>query len=203
VLGRAGYVGQELFAAVARPSGRHRRVCNRESRPARWVDGHELIKAAMPRGNRRESSCRAAARVSARYVHEAARRWQAATVDLSADFRLSPDAVYGLTESRGASGRCRARPTRMLSHGRAPGVDVHSAARADRSVARVIIDAASGGHRCGTPIPNASSSSAKSPRTIAPYAIGNTHRHLAEAESSRCPRRRVHGDLVFTPHLLP
>jgi len=49
------------------------------------VQDAEIILSALPHG------------VSGRYVHEA-RAGGKRAVDLSADFRLSPDAVYGLTE---------------------------------------------------------------------------------------------------------
>src|SRR6266851_3644385 len=98
VLGASGYVGQELLRLLDGHPDATVAFATAESAAGEWVDGHELIKAddapwqqaeiilsALPHG------------VSARYVHEA-RAGGKRTVDLSADFRLSPDAVYGLTE---------------------------------------------------------------------------------------------------------
>src|ERR1700694_3097948 len=98
VLGASGDVGQELLRLVSRHSDARVVCATAESAAGEWVEGHQLIKAddapfadveivlsALPHG------------VSARYVHEA-RAGGKRAVDLSADFRLSPDAVYGLTE---------------------------------------------------------------------------------------------------------
>src|SRR6185503_20010685 len=98
VLGASGYVGQELLRLLSRHPGASIAFATAESAAGEWVEGHQLIKAndapfakaeivlsALPHG------------VSARYVSEARAAGKRA-VDLSADFRLSPDAVYGLTE---------------------------------------------------------------------------------------------------------
>src|SRR5437667_398313 len=98
VLGASGYVGQELLRLLHGHPDATVAFATAESAAGEWVDGHQLIKAddapwqqaeiilsALPHG------------VSARYVNEA-RAGGKRTVDLSADFRLSPDAVYGLTE---------------------------------------------------------------------------------------------------------
>src|SRR5947199_406166 len=98
VLGASGYVGQELLRLLHGHREPTVAFAPAESAAGEWVDGHELIKAddapwqdaeiilsALPHG------------VSGRYVHEA-RAGGKRAVDLSADFRLSPDAVYGLTE---------------------------------------------------------------------------------------------------------
>ena len=94
VLGASGYVGQELLRLLHGHPDATVAFATAESAAGEWVDGHELIKtddapwqqaeiilSALPHG------------VSARYVHEA-RAGGKRTVDLSADFRLSPDAVY-------------------------------------------------------------------------------------------------------------
>src|SRR5438046_6162023 len=98
VLGASGYVGQELLCLLHGHPDATVAFATAESAAGEWVDGHELIKAddapwqeaeivlsALPHG------------VSGRYVHDARAAGKRA-VDLSADFRLSPEAVYGLTE---------------------------------------------------------------------------------------------------------
>src|ERR1700694_455208 len=97
VLGASGYVGQELLRLLRRHPDASGVFATAESAAGEWVEGHQLIKAddapfadveivlsALPHG------------VSARYVHEA-RAGGKRAVGLSADFRLWPDAVYGLT----------------------------------------------------------------------------------------------------------
>src|SRR3989442_11341166 len=98
VFGASGYVGQELLRGVAGhpgawvafgtagSAGGERRgsveLVRIEDAPLGRV---EIVLAALPHG------------VSARYVQQA-RALGKRAVDLSADFRLSADAVYGLTE---------------------------------------------------------------------------------------------------------
>src|SRR6266568_4432007 len=96
VLGASGYVGPELLRLLHGHPDATVAFATAESAAGEWVDGHELIKAddapwqqaeiilsALPHG------------VSARYVNEA-RAGGKRAVDLSADFRVLPDAVYGL-----------------------------------------------------------------------------------------------------------
>src|SRR2546426_726352 len=98
VLGASGYVGQELLRLLARHPGAAVAFATADAAAGEWVEGHRLLKAddapleradivlsALPHG------------VSARYVNEARAAGKRA-VDLSADFRLSAEAVYGLTE---------------------------------------------------------------------------------------------------------
>src|SRR6266852_5301111 len=98
VLGASGYVGHELLRLLRGHPATTIAFATADSAAGEWVDGVELIKvddapwqqaeivlSALPHG------------VSARYVQEA-RAGGKRAVDLSADFRLSPDAVYGLTE---------------------------------------------------------------------------------------------------------
>src|SRR6266536_2422056 len=98
VLGASGYVGHELLRLLSGHPNATVAFATAESAAGERVDGQQLIKAddapwqdaeiilsALPHG------------VSGRYVHEA-RAGGKRAVDLSADFRLSPDAVYGLTE---------------------------------------------------------------------------------------------------------
>src|SRR5437867_13121700 len=101
VLGASGYVGQELLRLLHGHPDATVAFATAESRAGEWVDGHELIKAddapwheaeiilsALPHG------------VSARYVHEA-RAGGKRAVDLSADFRLSPDPLSGFIQLTG------------------------------------------------------------------------------------------------------
>src|SRR3989449_8053334 len=98
VVGAWGYVGHELLRLLRGHPAATIAFATADSAAGEWVDGVELIKvddapwqqaeivlSALPHG------------VSARYVQEA-RAGGKRAVDLSADFRLSPDAVYGLTE---------------------------------------------------------------------------------------------------------
>src|SRR5256886_7118300 len=82
----AGHPGASVAFATAQSAAgeRHGRVelVRIEDAPLARV---EIVLSALPHG------------VSARYVQEA-RALGKRAVDLSADFRLSPDAVYGLTE---------------------------------------------------------------------------------------------------------
>src|SRR2546426_4468028 len=98
VLGASGYVGQELLRLLAGHPRASVAFATAESAAGERRDGVEFVRiedapiaraeivlSALPHG------------VSARYV-QAARGLGKRAVDLSADFRLSPDAVYGLTE---------------------------------------------------------------------------------------------------------
>src|SRR5207244_1016713 len=98
VFGASGYVGQELLRLLAGHPGASVAFATAESAAGERRDGialvriedaplarAEIVLSALPHG------------VSARHVQEA-RGLGKRAVDLSADFRLSPDAVYGLTE---------------------------------------------------------------------------------------------------------
>jgi N-acetyl-gamma-glutamyl-phosphate reductase len=193
VLGASGYVGQELLRLLARHPGASLAFATAESAAGEWVDGHQLIKAddapfasaeivfsALPHG------------VSARYV------------DLSADFRLSPDAVYGLTEFT----RPRLADADLVAN---PGCYPTAALLALIPLAQlglidpsreVIIDAASGVTGAGRN-PKRELLFGEVSEDFRAYAIGNTHRHLAELKQSLAREGGFTGDLVFTPHLLP
>src|SRR5207247_4062185 len=113
VLGASGYVGQELLRLLARHPGASVAFATAASAAGELLDGQRLIKiddaplataeivlSCLPHG------------VSARYVHETRAAGRRA-VDLSADFRLSADAVYGLAEvarPRVAPARLGAKP---------------------------------------------------------------------------------------------
>jgi len=204
VLGASGYVGQELLRLLTRHPGASVAFATAESAAGEWVDGLQLIRAddapfgaaeivfsALPHG------------VSARYVHEARAAGKRA-VDLSADFRLSPDAVYGLTEFT----RPQLAGADLVAN---PGCYPTAALLALIPLAQrglidpareVIIDAASGVTGAGRN-PKRELLFGEVSEDFRAYAIGNTHRHLAELKQSLAREGGFTGDLVFTPHLLP
>src|SRR5919197_3290989 len=204
VLGASGYVGQELLRLLHGHPAATVAFATAESAAGEWTDGQELIKAddapwqdaeivlsALPHG------------VSARYVHEA-RAGGKRAVDLSADSRLSPDAVYGLTEFT----RPRVADAELVAN---PGCYPTAALLALIPLAQlglidaareVIIDAASGVTGAGRN-PNRELLFGAVAEDYRACAIGNTHRHLAELKQALAREGGFTGDLVFTPHLLP
>ncbi len=125
-------------------------------------------------------------------------------MDLSADFRLSPDAVYGLTEFS----RPQLPGAELVAN---PGCYPTAALLALIPLAQrglidasreVIIDAASGVTGAGRN-PKRELLFGEVSEDFRAYAIGNTHRHLAELKQSLAREGGFTGDLVFTPHLLP
>jgi N-acetyl-gamma-glutamyl-phosphate reductase len=204
VLGASGYVGQELLRLLSRHPGTTVAFATAESAAGEIVDGHRLVRAddaplasteivlsALPHG------------ISARYVHEARAAGRRA-VDLSADFRLSPDAVYGLTELT----RPRVAAAELVAN---PGCYPTAALLALIPLARqglidasreVIIDAASGVTGAGRN-PKKELLFGEVAEDYRAYAAGNTHRHLPELRASLVREGGFTGDLVFTPHLLP
>src|SRR5260370_18675805 len=98
VLGASGSVGQELLRL---PAGHPRAAvafATAESAAGERRDGVELVRIADAPLGRAEVVLSALPHgVSARYVQEA-RGLGKRAVDLSADFRLSPAAGYGLTQ---------------------------------------------------------------------------------------------------------
>src|SRR2546422_570635 len=98
VLGASGYVGQELLRLLAGHPGASVVFATAESAAGAEIEGQRLLKADDAPLGRAEMVLSALPHgVSGRYVHEARVAGKRA-VDLSADFRLSPEAVYGLTE---------------------------------------------------------------------------------------------------------
>ena len=91
-------MGQELLRLLARHPGASVAFATAESAAGELLEGHRLIKIDDAPLARAEIvlSCLPHG-VSARYVHETRAAGRRA-VDLSADFRLSTEAVYGLTE---------------------------------------------------------------------------------------------------------
>ena len=175
-----------------------------ESAAGELVLGHRLLRAddaplqraaivlsALPHG------------VSGRYVH-AARAAGKRAVDLSADFRLSPEAVYGLTEVT----RPRVAATELVAN---PGCYPTAALLALLPLARrglidasreVVIDAASGVTGAGR-APQRELMFGEVAEDFRAYAVGNEHRHLPELLATLARESGFTGDLVFTPHLLP
>src|SRR5436309_13568089 len=98
VLGASGYVGQELLRLLARHPGTAVAFATADMAAGEWVEGHQLLQADDAPLERAAIVLSALPHaVSARYVNEARAAGKRA-VDLSADFRLSAEAVYGLTE---------------------------------------------------------------------------------------------------------
>src|SRR6266511_1301280 len=204
VLGASGYVGQELLRLLARHPGASVAFATAESAAGELLEGHRLIKiddaplaraevllSALPHG------------VSGRYVH-AARAAGKRAVDLSADFRLSPEAVYGLTEvtrPRVAAAELVANPGCYPTAALLALIPLAQRGLIDAS-REVIIDAASGVTGAGRN-PKRELLFGEVSEDFRAYAIGNTHRHLAELKQSLAREGGFTGDLVFTPHLLP
>jgi N-acetyl-gamma-glutamyl-phosphate reductase len=204
VLGASGYVGQELLRLLAHHPDATVAFVTAETAAGEWVEGHELIKAddapfqdaeiilsALPHG------------VSGRYVHEA-RAGGKRAVDLSADFRLSADAVYGLTEfSRPqlADAGLVANPGCYPTAALLALIPLAQLGLIDAS-REIIIDAASGVTGAGRN-PKRELLFGEVAEDFRAYAIGNTHRHVAELKQSLAREGGFAGDLVFTPHLLP
>src|SRR5712691_8323747 len=204
VLGASGYVGQELMRLLARHPGASVAFATADSAAGEQLDGHRLIKiddAPLPRAEI-VLSCLPHG-VSARYVHEARVAGKRA-VDLSSDFRLSPEAVYGLTEVA----RPRVAAAQLVAN---PGCYPTAALlalipRAQRGLIdasrEVVIDAASGVTGAGR-APQRELLFGEVAEDFRAYAVGNGHRHLPELRATLAREGGFTGDLVFTPHLLP
>ena len=204
VLGASGYVGQELLRLLAGHPGASVAFATAESAAGETVEGQRLIRAGDAPLGRAELVLSALPHgVSARYVHEV-RAAGKRVVDLSADFRLSPDAVYGLTEFT----RPRVAGAELVAN---PGCYPTAALLALLPLAQhglidpsreVVIDAASGvtgaGRNAGREL--LFGDVAEDYRA---YAVGNVHRHLPELRATLAREGGFTGDLVFTPHLLP
>src|SRR5256884_4756422 len=204
VLGASGYVGQGRMRLLAGHPGasvasataqsaageRHGRVelVGIEDAPLARV---EIVLSALPHG------------VSARYVQEA-RALGKRAVDLSADFRLSPDAVYGLTEVT----RPHVATADLVAN---PGCYPTAALLALLPLARgglidqsreVVIDAASGVTGAGRTLQR-DLLFGEVAEDFRAYSAGNEHRHLPELKATLARESGFTGDLVFTAHLLP
>ena len=204
VLGASGYVGRELLALLNRHPSASVAFATAESSAGQTLEGHRLARAqdvsfasaeivlsCLPHG------------VSGRYVHEARAAGKRA-VDLSADFRLSPEAVYGLTEftrPRVADAELVANPGCYPTAALLALVPLAQRGLIDPS-REIVIDAASGVTGAGRS-PKRELLFGEVSEDFRAYAVGNTHRHLAELKSSLAREGGFTGDLVFTPHLLP
>jgi len=204
VLGASGYVGQELLRLLRGHPEATVAFATAESAAGEYVEGLELIKAddapfqtaeiifsALPHG------------VSGRYVHEARARGKRA-VDLSADFRLSPDAVYGLTEftrPKLAAADLVANPGCYPTAALLALIPLAQLGLIDES-REVFIDAASGVTGAGRN-PKRELLFGEVAEDFRAYEIGNTHRHLPELKQSLAREGGCSPDIVFTPHLLP
>jgi N-acetyl-gamma-glutamyl-phosphate reductase len=204
VLGASGYVGQELLRLLAGHPGASVVFATAESDAGARIEGHRLVRAddaplaraevvlsALPHG------------VSGRMV-TAVRAAGKRAVDLSADFRLSPEAVYGLTEFT----RPRVAAADLVAN---PGCYPTAALLALIPLAQrglidpereVVIDAASGVTGAGRN-PKRELLFGEVAEDYRAYAAGNEHRHLPELRATLAREAGFTGDLVFTPHLLP
>ncbi len=198
VLGASGYVGQELLRLLHGHPDATVAFATAESAAGEWVDGHELIKAddapwqqaeiilsALPHG------------VSARYVNEA-RAGGKRTVDLSADFRLSPDAVYGLTEFT----RPRLADADLVANpGCYPTAALLALAPAVGLItADVIVDAKSGVSGAGHVVEDAYLYGTID-ESVRAYGVPK-HRHTPEIAQGLAGLG-LKAKLTFTPHLVP
>jgi N-acetyl-gamma-glutamyl-phosphate reductase len=204
VFGASGYVGQELMRLLARHPGASIAFATAESAAGEVVEGHRLVKSDDAPLERAELvfSCLPHG-VSRGYVH-AVRAAGRRAVDLSADFRLSPEAVYGLTEIT----RPRLVGAELVAN---PGCYPTAALLALIPLAQrdlidpsreVVIDAASGVTGAGRSLTR-ELLFGEVAEDYRAYAAGNTHRHLPELRATLARESGFTGDLVFTPHLLP
>jgi N-acetyl-gamma-glutamyl-phosphate reductase len=204
VFGASGYVGQELLRLLAHHPGAAIAFATSEVAGGDELEGvplvriddaplarAEIVVSALPHG------------VSGRYVQEARAAGKRA-VDLSSDFRLSPDAVYGLTEVT----RPHLPAAELVAN---PGCYPTAALLALLPLARqglidpereVVIDAASGVTGAGRAAKR-ELLFGEVAEDFRAYAAGNAHRHLPELRATLARESGFTGDLVFTPHLLP
>jgi N-acetyl-gamma-glutamyl-phosphate reductase len=204
VLGASGYVGRELLRLLAGHRGACVVFATAESAAGEMIEGQPLVKvddaplaraeivlSALPHG------------VSARYVREARAAGKRA-VDLSADFRLSPEAVYGLTEvarSQVAVAELVANPGCYPTAALLALIPLAQRGLIDAS-REIVIDAASGVTGAGR-TPNRELLFGEVAEDFRAYAVGNEHRHLPELVAALARESGFTGDVVFTPHLLP
>ncbi len=204
VLGASGYVGQELLRLLAGHPGASVVFATAEAAAGELFEGRHLVKAEDAPLARAEVVLSALPHgVSGRFVQEARAAGKRA-VDLSADLRLSPDAVYGLTEVT----RPRVAGAELVAN---PGCYPTAALLALIPFAQrglidpereVVIDAASGVTGAGRN-PKRELLFGEVAEDFRAYAVGNEHRHLPELKAALDRESGFVGDVVFTPHLLP
>lgn len=218
VLGASGYSGRELVALLARhprvrlvfassesEAGQPLRSLCAAAPPLRLVRAAEapleecaVVFSCLPHG------------ASARWV-EAGRAAGARVIDLSADLRVPGEAtpgwarraVYGLPELH----RARLRGAELVAN---PGCYPTAALLALAPLLRrglaagpVLINAASGVTGAGRS-PKRELLFAEVAEDFRAYAVGNTHRHLAEMRQQAAGLGNGSApELVFVPHLLP
>ena len=204
VLGASGYVGQELLRLLSGHPGAAVVFATAESAAGELLEGQKLIKVDDAPLARAEIvlSCLPHG-VSARYVHETRAAGRRA-VDLSADFRLSTEAVYGLTEvarPRVAAAELVANPGCYPTAALLALIPLAQRGLIDTS-REVVIDAASGVTGAGRN-PKREFLFGEVAEDYRAYAVGNAHRHLPELQATLAREAGFTGDLVFTPHLLP
>lgn len=219
VLGAAGYAGRELVSILAR----HPRVeivfATSESEagtPLRRIDRGAPTLSLVPVESAPLAECDV---IFSCLPHGHSLHWVeraletgARVIDLSADLRVpdpaaaawTREAVYGMPELH----RERIRGARLVAN---PGcyptaviLAVTPLARAGMAGAGpVVIDAASGTTGAGRS-PKRHLLFAEVAEDYSAYAVGNTHRHLAEMRHQVGLAAREHTpELIFTPHLLP
>lgn len=219
VLGATGYTGRELIGLLARHPGVEIACATSESEsgtPLRRIHRAAPALSLVPAEQAPLAECDV---VFSCLPHGHSLHWVeraleagARVIDLSADLRVpdadaapwTREAVYGLPELH----RERLRGARLVAN---PGCYPTAAILAVAPLARaglagsapVVLDAASGTTGAGRS-PKRNLLFAEVAEDFGAYAVGNTHRHLAEmrhqiglASRARAP------ELIFTPHLLP
>src|SRR3989442_6381251 len=204
IIGASVYAGKELLRMLAGHRGASVAFATAESAAGETLEGVELIKAADAPLRKAEIvfSCLPHG-VAGRYVHEVRAAGRRA-VDLSADFRLSAEAVYGLTEvarPRVAGADLVANPGCYPTAALLALIPLAQRGLIDPS-REVVIDAASGVTGAGRS-PKRELLFGEVAEDYRAYAAGNQHRHLPELRATLAREAGFTGDLVFTPHLLP
>ena len=204
ILGASGYVGRELLQLLARHPGAAIAFATAESAAGERHEGVELVRVADAPLARAEIVLSALPHgVSAGFVREARAAGRRA-VDLSADFRLSAEAVYGLTEvtrPRLAEAELVANPGCYPTAALLALLPLAARGLIDES-REVVIDAASGVTGAGRN-PRPELLFGEVAEDFRAYSAGNEHRHLPELKATLEREGGFGGDLVFTPHLLP
>lgn len=210
VLGASGYAGRELCELVARhPAARLVFASANEREGTRARFGGEEVRFVAAE----EARLGEAALVFSALPHGASAQWVAAAhdagakvVDLSADLRPGNGVAsvpYGLTEHA----RDLVRGAEIVANpGCYPTVTLLALLPlVQRGLiapgATITVNAASGVTGAGF-TPRRELMFAEVADDFRPYAIGNTHRHLAEMRAVLASMG-CDADLIFTPHLLP